>query len=330
MPKKRVLWVDAAKGVAMAAVVLGHTYYGGVPAHTFVYSFHIPLFFILAGYTFRVKPAGEMFKASVKRLLVPYLVLCLITAICDIAFGRLSIDGIVLFLGSVVFASGGSWLPFDIPSIGVPWFLMALFVARLLYNALLGFLDRHGVHPIVQFAVFAAICYAAKIAIPYIALPFALLQAVIAMFFMHAGHCMAKYHWIEKAPAFATIIALVLWAAGLALGFFFSIGNLWFVKSFVGGAVMAAAGSWCIMQACRFVEAHARRLGDILAFVGINSLLVLELHVVENLCFDWGLVVIEPLGWFSPVLVGIAHLAFVFGILWLVSLNPVKIAKTET
>lgn len=42
-----------------------------------IFSFHMPLFFILAGYTFRPKPWRELLSGSVSRLLVPYVVLAL-------------------------------------------------------------------------------------------------------------------------------------------------------------------------------------------------------------------------------------------------------------
>lgn len=46
----RQRWVDHVKCLAILAVVLGHTYVIGNPIHSFVYSFHIPLFFVVSGY----------------------------------------------------------------------------------------------------------------------------------------------------------------------------------------------------------------------------------------------------------------------------------------
>lgn len=52
--RERIKWVDTAKAIGIAAIVLGHTV-GESPLKTYVYSFHIPLFFFLSGATFRVK-----------------------------------------------------------------------------------------------------------------------------------------------------------------------------------------------------------------------------------------------------------------------------------
>ena len=48
---KRVDYLDYAKGIAIILVVLGHIFSGG-NIKTYIYSFHMPLFFIISGYLF--------------------------------------------------------------------------------------------------------------------------------------------------------------------------------------------------------------------------------------------------------------------------------------
>ena len=50
MDKKRIAYIDKAKGVAILLVILGHCC-GSVeePINRFVLSFHMPLFFFLSG-----------------------------------------------------------------------------------------------------------------------------------------------------------------------------------------------------------------------------------------------------------------------------------------
>jgi len=65
-------WLDAVKGLGIVAVVWGHVIVD--PAlRGWVYLWHMPLFFFLAGYVF--KPATDL-RRSVRerslRLLVPY------------------------------------------------------------------------------------------------------------------------------------------------------------------------------------------------------------------------------------------------------------------
>ena len=58
-----------------------------------IFLFHMPLFFIFAGYTFRVKPVREMVVLSAKRLLIPFLILFMLTALSALMWsGDSSID----------------------------------------------------------------------------------------------------------------------------------------------------------------------------------------------------------------------------------------------
>ena len=44
--KKRIEWVDIAKGIAILLMVIGHEVPSGL-LYVFIFSFHMPLFFIL-------------------------------------------------------------------------------------------------------------------------------------------------------------------------------------------------------------------------------------------------------------------------------------------
>ena len=77
MGTKRLDWIDIAKGIAIILVIVGHTVPNPSPLRHAIFSFHMPVFFILAGYTFRPKPWRELVSGSVSRLLVPYVVLAL-------------------------------------------------------------------------------------------------------------------------------------------------------------------------------------------------------------------------------------------------------------
>ena len=50
---KRINYIDLAKGIAILCVIIGHTfsaYDQGNILVQFIYSFHMPLFFILSGW----------------------------------------------------------------------------------------------------------------------------------------------------------------------------------------------------------------------------------------------------------------------------------------
>lgn len=69
----RIEWVDAAKGIGILMVMFGHNWLDWKYCYYF-YSFHMPLFFILAGYTFSARRAPfEFIKQKVKVLIIPYV-----------------------------------------------------------------------------------------------------------------------------------------------------------------------------------------------------------------------------------------------------------------
>lgn len=51
---EQIAWLDIAKGICIALVVLGHflydTLHTGGALHRAIYSFHMPMYFIAAGY----------------------------------------------------------------------------------------------------------------------------------------------------------------------------------------------------------------------------------------------------------------------------------------
>ena len=75
--KKRIAWIDQLRGLAFYLVVLGHAGVGGV-LKNWLYSFHMPLFFIISGLNLNIEkiyntPFKDYALRLAKRMLVPYL-----------------------------------------------------------------------------------------------------------------------------------------------------------------------------------------------------------------------------------------------------------------
>lgn len=79
MNEKRINWIDVAKGWAIFLVIIGHS---GISqylcdVYSWIYSFHMALFFILSGYVFSVKKYhryGGFLLHKLKTLIIPYFV----------------------------------------------------------------------------------------------------------------------------------------------------------------------------------------------------------------------------------------------------------------
>ena len=144
----RIEWVDVAKGIAILLVVLGHTLSWSDANEKIyrdiIYSFHMPLFFILSAVASkRIKDSKELvskIEKSFVRLIIPVIGYVFISVVLNIIFKRDSLGGIALYLAekinAFVYANGVSVHVLDgvIPSLGVVWFMVTLFIAKNLFN----------------------------------------------------------------------------------------------------------------------------------------------------------------------------------------------------
>lgn len=130
---KRLEYADYAKALAIFLVVLGHTQGAYLPGkdwmyQDFCYAFHMPLFFMLAGFFVRTKAkysaAGwcEFLRRNFLALMVPYFI-----------WGIIYMPFSYAHLGQLAY---GSWLQLrDIGTLTSLWFLPAMFVGRVACEA---------------------------------------------------------------------------------------------------------------------------------------------------------------------------------------------------
>ena len=75
--RQRIDWIDTAKGLCMILVIVGHTLPYGNLMRNFIFSFHMPAFFFLTGYTARRPDTWQGFARRVRKdfvaLIVPVL-----------------------------------------------------------------------------------------------------------------------------------------------------------------------------------------------------------------------------------------------------------------
>ncbi|MFS2187010.1 acyltransferase family protein [Mucilaginibacter sp. Mucisp84] len=144
--KIREFWIDNAKVIGIALVVLGHLVLIETKITTFIYSFHMPLFFLISGYLHKNNNTfKETVKKDAQRLLVPYCYFYLITFVYwfVVVFlrhrseypGTLLQEGAVKpFLGLLL--GVGYDTPISRSTNDPLWFLIALFNIKLIYQYL--------------------------------------------------------------------------------------------------------------------------------------------------------------------------------------------------
>lgn len=132
----RLDWVDVARGIGIIAVVTGHVWTRG-PVRDAMYSFHMPLFFLLSGLLSRPQPVGRFTMRQIVGQMRPYALFLLFLILADQIIEPLKGNRPIFHqwpqdIGVILL--GGGWLrgPYTIF-----WFVPCLMVARIAFNAML-------------------------------------------------------------------------------------------------------------------------------------------------------------------------------------------------
>ena len=191
----RLAWPDAAKGLGVLLVGLGHSRLLPEWASAWIYSFHMPLFFLLSGWFFSLRPGGvgATLRHKALPILMPYLAynlafFCWESAAALAAGGGPDWDGL---LGIAL-----QWP--DTPWAGRAWFFPGLFAAECLFALLLRALEgrENRLLPAALLAAGAVWIYAR---LGGARLPWHVDAAVLLLPYLALGR--RARHWLERHPA---------------------------------------------------------------------------------------------------------------------------------
>lgn len=136
--QKRLEYIDICKAFGIILVILGHTYYGPQVIYNIIYCFHMPLFFIVSGFTFRNSRTGFFTFAGrrAKKLLIPYGVFGIINLLCQTLWKTVylneSIELSYIFNNFIGIAFCYSDMQ-HMPNCSPIWFLLCLYITNLLF-----------------------------------------------------------------------------------------------------------------------------------------------------------------------------------------------------
>lgn len=125
---------DMMKGIGILLMIYYHL---SCDLRPIIYSFHMPLFFILSGYFAKDISSWDemrlMTKKSLKRLILPYLVTMILLIVIELvkSFFKGSYDNVILMVLRLAWSSGDIYESnYGLLVLGPLWFLIALFWAR--------------------------------------------------------------------------------------------------------------------------------------------------------------------------------------------------------
>jgi len=131
--KKRIKWIDQVRGLSIFLVVYGHNF---PVIEEYIYTFHVPLFFLISGLFHPVLESKNLISKRFKSIMIPYFLWSSLLFLFWLFFGRFYGDSLeynlsVLknFIG-IFYAQGGR----DYMDWGIPmWFLPTIFLTFIAF-----------------------------------------------------------------------------------------------------------------------------------------------------------------------------------------------------
>lgn len=140
LDRQRLNYIDVCKALGIILVVLGHTHTIPDELYLIIYSFHMPLFFIIAGFVYNRANNKSAFHSylmkKIKQYLLPYFVFSIINLAIEVLWRLLitkqNVNGDYFFIKirGIFFCYSDIE---NMPNCSPVWFLMCLFVASILF-----------------------------------------------------------------------------------------------------------------------------------------------------------------------------------------------------
>lgn len=189
----RIDWIDTAKGIGLLLVIFGHLH---TPYFcTWIYTFHMPLFFLLSGVVFSGNKYSfkSFLLKRIKSLVIPYFVLGLVILLFYIVLNATLSPDIGPY-GTNMQMIKGLLIQKHFWTI---WFLACLFVVEIMY-----FLINRlfGNNLVIETIVSVALCVIGLVSYRFgcQGLPWNIDIAIVAQFFFHVGYTLKRKLVFDK------------------------------------------------------------------------------------------------------------------------------------
>jgi acyltransferase len=273
-PDARLIWIDVAKTVGIFLVVFSHFDQSGF-TESFLWTFHVPLFFFISGYLVRPRSDREFLGGTTRRLVVPYVcIYAVIVLLTAVAHSDYDVHSILRALAGVLYGTHSyPWFAND-----AMWFLPSLITVEALYT----FCVRRCAP---SYLLFLAVSYALYRQ-HYLDLFFSIDLSLLGLNFFLAG-VLAKRFDVLRAVAARRSRLLATAALGAACtAAAASVGNLWYAGEHYALSLGAGlAGILMVVSASMLVApllGTHRYARAFFTFISMNTLFIFCFHVFSN------------------------------------------------
>lgn len=265
---ERLAYLDILKGIGIILVVTGHIYTNTI-IFNWLYSFHMSLFFFVAGWVYKKKPVLLDLKRRFQTIVIPYftfgVIILIYWAVLERHFRESSMGRFESFLG--LLRGQYDYLDFNVHL----WFLPCFFMTVVIYNVLVNINKRMAYGVVILMSVIFIIK-------PLPQLPWGLDWVLKYIGFYATGNILAEVH-VDKlviglwksdtglsAPKLIGGMSIILIAINFMLSYFnLTTGIMWFVNGMIGLSGVAMLSL--------FIEHN-----EVIQYLGRISLVILCIH----------------------------------------------------
>lgn len=285
---KKILNVDIMKGIAIILVMIGHSgmflfIKDKALLNVIIYSFHMPLFFIVAG--FFMKDKVDL-KKTIKRLLIPFLIASIFWVFIASFLVQLptyfrsqelypySYDfslQLKKFLKAIFFATR-----IDIVGTGL-WFLIALFVGRILWYFFQHLLKLKVTIWYILIVLILTFLLHRYLSIDQTNYYWMWPQSILAYLFMLIGNFYYKNNFIEKMSYFDVFILGVITFFVIKWNGRIDMSSFQF-NNYVAFIFIAVSSFVVIYKVSFLIDKKSKLFRSFLAWSGKQSLNIFLVH----------------------------------------------------
>ncbi|NLG03629.1 MAG: acyltransferase family protein [Clostridia bacterium] len=297
---KRLQYFDLAKGIGILLVIIGHLQGNDIfslspyilPFCTWIFSFHMPLFFLISGMLMKYRNDQEislsnLIKKRFISIMIPYF--CFSMIYLSVVFYALLIQKSIMPETLYV----NLWYVFSTYGMSVLWFLPTLFFAEIIFLFLLKKLNRKvlaitivtitATISVVNYLI-SQLTFSSPIMERIHELSIAVMRPFLALIFIYIGYLVFSYFKeSEKVIGKEIIIGIVLLIIGIV--FFRVNGGVDFrslvQKNLFFYYLCSVSTSLGLILICKNCHVTLK----LLTFCGKNSLIIMAVHNNSTILF---------------------------------------------